>query len=65
MKAKSRYEIQDVVARGGMGVANRAQDRVLDRLIALETIHDLSDPARSACSCASGRIRRLPAIPTS
>ena len=44
MKAKSRYEIKDVIARGGMGVVYRAQDKMMNRLVALKTIHDLSDP---------------------
>ncbi len=44
MKAKSRYELKDVIARGGMGVVYRAQDKMMNRLVALKTIMDLSDP---------------------
>ncbi|HUA83779.1 MAG TPA: protein kinase [Bryobacteraceae bacterium] len=44
MKAKARYEIKDVIARGGMGVVYRAQDKMMNRLVALKTIYDLSDP---------------------
>ncbi len=42
-EAKSRYEIKEVIAKGGMGIVYRAHDTVMNRPVALKTLLALSD----------------------
>ena len=42
-KLKGRYELKDVLAKGGMGVVYRAVDHVMRRQVAIKTLLDLTD----------------------
>ena len=45
----ARYELQDLIGRGGMAEVHRAHDRVLDRTVAVKLLLSMSgdDAARS------------------
>src|ERR1043165_2706852 len=42
-KLNGRYELKDIIAKGGMGVVYRAIDVVMKRQVAVKTLLDLGD----------------------
>jgi serine/threonine-protein kinase len=42
-KLKGRYELKEVLAKGGMGIVYRAVDGVMRRQVAIKTLQDISD----------------------
>jgi serine/threonine protein kinase len=42
-KVKGRYELEEVIAKGGMGVVYRAIDTVMKRAVAVKTLLDITD----------------------
>jgi serine/threonine protein kinase len=42
-KLKGRYELKEVLAKGGMGVVYRAIDGVMRRPVAIKTLLDITD----------------------
>jgi len=45
---RTRYELRQVISRGGMGVIYKAYDTVMKREVALKTIVDVRSPAAAA-----------------
>src|SRR5689334_17308492 len=44
-KLKGRYELKEVLAKGGMGVVYRGVDGVMKRQVAIKTLLDITDSA--------------------
>src|SRR5215472_4275605 len=42
-KVKGRYELQEALAKGGMGVVYKALDTVMKRQVAVKTLLDITD----------------------